>query len=76
MVPVTATTSRIENEVYRHKDATDEHFANINKFYHQVFAEDKALCDGAQKNLNAGVYVNGEYHPQKEKVMLNGPPPG
>ncbi len=68
MLPVTATTSKIENEVFRHKGATDEQFANINKFYHQVLEEDKTLCDGAQKNLNARVYVNGELHPQKEKV--------
>lgn len=68
MTPVTATTSKIENEVYRHKSATDEEFAKINAFYHQVLAEDKDLCDGSQRNINAGVYVNGEYHPEKEKV--------
>lgn len=68
MIPVTATTSKVENEVYRHKNATDEEFEKINAFYHQVLAEDKDLCDGSQKNINAGVYVNGEYHPEKEKV--------
>lgn len=68
MIPVTATTSKVENEVYRHKNATDEEFEKINAFYHQVLAEDKVLCDGSQRNINAGVYVNGEYHPEKEKV--------
>lgn len=68
MIPVTATTSKVENEVYRHKNATDEEFEKINAFYHQVLAEDKDLCDGSQRNINAGVYVNGEYHPEKEKV--------
>lgn len=68
MIPVTAVTSRIENEVYRHKNATNEEFAKINEFYHQVLAEDKELCEGAQRNINAGVYVNGEFHPDKEKV--------
>lgn len=71
MVPVTATTSKVENEVYRHKDATDDEFAKINDFYHQVLAEDKELCDGAQRNINSGVYVNGEFHPDKEKVWNN-----
>lgn len=68
MIPLTATTSKVENEVYRHKNATDEEFDKINAFYHQVLAEDKDLCDGSQKNVNAGVYVNGEFHPEKEKV--------
>lgn len=68
MIPVTATTSKVENEVYRHKNATNEEFEKINAFYHQVLAEDKDLCDGSQRNINAGVYVNGEYHPEKEKV--------
>lgn len=69
MIPVTATTSKIENEVYRHRDSTDEEFQNISDFYHQVLEEDKELCDGAQSNINGGVYINGEYHPEKEKVM-------
>lgn len=73
MIPVTATTSKIENEVYRHKNATDEEFANINDFYHQVLDEDKALCEGTQRNINAGVYVNGEFHPDKEKVSRKTP---
>lgn len=68
MIPVTATTSKVENEVYRPKNATDDEFEKINAFYHQVLAEDKDLCDGSQRNINGGVYVNGEYHPEKEKV--------
>ncbi|KAL1297506.1 hypothetical protein AAFC00_005024 [Neodothiora populina] len=66
MLPVTATTSKIEYEVYRHKNATDEEFANINAFYKQVLEEDKDLCTAAQENLNSGVFVNGELHPDKE----------
>lgn len=70
MIPITSTTSKIENEIYRHKNATDEEFAKINDFYHQVLDEDKGLCDGAQQNINGGVYVNGEFHPDKEKVHI------
>ncbi|KAH7020700.1 Rieske [2Fe-2S] iron-sulfur domain-containing protein [Microdochium trichocladiopsis] len=70
MLPVTATTSRVENEVFRHKNATDKQFEDINKFYHQVLSEDKDLCDGAQKNMNAGVLVAGELHPEKERGPL------
>ncbi|KAJ6020869.1 monooxygenase [Penicillium herquei] len=67
MVPLTATTSKVENEVYRHKDATDEEFENINAFYRQVLDEDKELCVGTQENLNGGLFTNGELHPNKEK---------
>lgn len=73
MIPVTATTSKIENEVYRHTAATDEEFQKINEFYHQVLEEDKDLCEGSQKNINAGVHINGEYHPDKEKVIPDSP---
>lgn len=33
-------------------------------------SEDKYLCSNAQKNLNAGVFVNGEMHPELEKGPL------
>lgn len=71
MIPVSETTSRIENEVYRHKNATDEKFKALCDFYTQVLEEDKELCEGAQANLSGGVYVTGELHPQKEKGPLH-----
>ncbi|OJD34067.1 cytochrome p450 oxidoreductase [Diplodia corticola] len=71
MIPVSATTTRIENEVYRHRNATDKEFNDLCDFYKQVLEEDKELCVGAQRNLNAGVYVNGEFHPDKEKGPLH-----
>jgi len=70
MLPLTATTSKIEFEVYRHKNATDDQFANMNIFYETIMEEDKHLCNAAQANLSAGVFVNGELHPDKEKVGL------
>ena len=33
-------------------------------------SEDKFLCDNAQKNISAGVFVNGELHPRMEKGPL------
>jgi hypothetical protein len=70
MIPVSATKSKVENEVYRHKDSTDKEFDDINAFYRQVLNEDKELCEGAQRNLGAGVFVNGELHPNKENVRI------
>ncbi|KAB8274950.1 hypothetical protein BDV30DRAFT_225561 [Aspergillus minisclerotigenes] len=71
MIPISATKSKIENEVYRHRDATDKEFDDINAFYRQVLDEDKELCVGAQGNLGAGVFVNGELHPDKEKGPIH-----
>ena len=70
MFPITATTSKIEYEVFRHNNAGDEEFEAINAFYRQVLDEDKDLCEAAQENLNAGIYTNGELHPDKESVSL------
>ncbi|KAL4975290.1 hypothetical protein BDW66DRAFT_160597 [Aspergillus desertorum] len=56
MIPVTATTSKIENE-----------FNAILAFYRQVLDEDRELCEGVQQSLRTGVFMNGELHPEKEK---------
>lgn len=42
----------------------------INAMYKRIMSEDKYLCDETQKNLNAGVFVNGELHPRMEKGPL------
>jgi hypothetical protein len=60
----------MEYEVYRHKDATDEAFNYIWDTFKQVLTEDKDLCNAAQKNLNAGIFLNGELHPRVEKGPL------
>lgn len=58
----------MEYEVYRHKDATDEEFTRVSDTFKQVLKEDKDLCNAAQKNLNASIFIKGELHPQAEKV--------
>jgi hypothetical protein len=68
MVPTSPTTSKIENEVYRHKNAPDKEFEAICDFYRQVLEEDKDLCEGAQRNMDANVFTSGELHPDKERV--------
>jgi hypothetical protein len=69
-VPTSATTCSMEYEVYRHVDASDEDFEYIDSFFKRVLDEDKHLCNNAQKNLNAGVFINGELHPQLESAPL------
>ena len=63
-------TSAMYYEVYRNKNSPDEDFKVIADTYARVMAEDKVLCDRAQKNLNAGVFMNGQMHPQHEKGPL------
>ena len=60
----------MEYEVYRHKDATDEEFEHIDSFFKRVLGEDKYLCDEVQKNLDAGVFINGELHPDLESAPI------
>jgi hypothetical protein len=60
----------MEYEVYRHKNASDKDFEYIDAFFKRVLDEDKHLCNAAQKNLNAGVFVNGQLHPELESAPL------
>lgn len=57
-------------EVYRNKNSGDEDFNVISDMYKRIMSEDKYLCSKAQKNINAGVFVNGEMHPRMEKGPL------
>lgn len=57
-------------EVYRNKSSSDADFTRIDGIYKRVMAEDKYLCDLTQKNLNTGVFVNGELHPKMEMGPL------
>lgn len=62
---------RNEYEVYRHKNATDEEFTEMCKFFKQVESEDKDLCDAAQVNLNVGNYSSGKLEPASERGVLH-----
>ena len=69
-IPISAAQCLMEYEVFRHNDATDEQFHEIDAFFKQVLKEDKDLCNNAQRNLNAGIFMNGQLHPRNEKVRL------
>ncbi|CAH0022427.1 unnamed protein product [Clonostachys rhizophaga] len=69
-VPTSYTHCSMEYEVYRHKNASDEDFKTIDEMFKRILNEDKWLCNNAQKNLNAGVFVNGEMHPRMEQGPL------
>lgn len=69
--PISPTKSVMRYEVYRHKNASDEAFNLISDMYKRIMSEDKYLCINSQKNLNAGVFINGELHPEMEKGPLH-----
>ncbi|KAF2186008.1 ISP domain-containing protein [Zopfia rhizophila CBS 207.26] len=69
-VPSGPTSSSMRYEVFRNKNSSEEDFQLINQMYKRIMSEDKVLCDLAQKNLNAGVFINGEMHPRMEKGPL------
>ncbi|KAJ8105645.1 hypothetical protein OPT61_g10051 [Boeremia exigua] len=57
-------------EVWRNKHASDEEFESVNSNFKKIMTEDKALCERAQRNMNSGVFVNGEMHPRLESGPL------
>ncbi|XWW92648.1 hypothetical protein V2A60_000573 [Cordyceps javanica] len=69
-VPISAAQTHMEYEVYRSTDATEAAFTEISEFFKNIMMEDKELCNGAQKNLNGGIFLNGELHPRAEKGPL------
>lgn len=69
VIPISATQTSMEYEVYRHKDSTDEEFTHLSDFFKQVMKEDKDLCNATQHNLESGIFLSGELHPRVEKVF-------
>ncbi|KEF60715.1 uncharacterized protein A1O9_02276 [Exophiala aquamarina CBS 119918] len=65
-VPISSTESSMEYEVYRKIDGDPVEFDKVDRLFKRVLAEDKWLCNETQKNLAAGVYVNGPLHPAYE----------
>lgn len=57
-------------EIFRSQSCSDEDFDAISKAYKRMTAEDKDVCIAAQKSLNDGTVVNGEFHPQMANTPL------
>lgn len=69
-LPLGPSKSSMQYQIFRNKNSTDEQFHLIADMYARVVSEDKVLCELAQRNLNAGIFVNGELHPRLEKGPL------
>jgi hypothetical protein len=65
----------MEYEVYRNSrlcpTSDSKAFTDCDAFFKQVEAEDKALNDAAQTNLNTGTYSTGKLHPSQERGVLH-----
>lgn len=70
-VPTSANHSAMHYQIFRNKNSSDEDFHLIADMYARVVSEDKDLCIGAQRNLEAGVFVSGELHPRLEHGPLS-----
>lgn len=66
--PITVTT---EYEVYRNPASPNEAFDRAAEFFESIELEDYDLMNGVQKNLNAGVFVNGPLHSAREGAILH-----
>ena len=69
-LPISPTRSSMHYQIFRNKNSTEAEFNLIAQMYHRIVGEDKELCELAQRNLNAGIFVNGELHPRLEKGPL------
>lgn len=69
-LPKGPSKSAMQYQIFRNKNSTDEQFNLIANLYAKVVSEDKGLCEAAQRNLNAGIFINGEMHPRLEKGPL------
>lgn len=69
-LPRSQDSSQMAYEIYRNRNSSDEDFKLISDMYARVMGEDKVLCSNAQKNLDRGVFTNGQLHPKYEKAPL------
>jgi hypothetical protein len=70
-VPTSATHSSMHYQIFRNRNSSSEDFHLVADMYARVVSEDKDLCIGAQRNLEAGVFISGELHPRLEHGPLS-----
>lgn len=70
-LPQSAHKTKMHYQIFRNKSAKQELFDLINVLYKQVMDEDKGLACGVQKNMERGLFVNGQMHPRVESAALH-----
>ena len=69
-VPISATRTSMQYEIYRHSNCADASFQETDQFMKQIENEDREICTRVQKNLNSGVYDIGPLHSHREKASV------
>lgn len=69
-LPLGPSSSSMQYQIFRNKNSSEKDFRLIADMYARVVSEDKGLCELVQRNLNAGIFSNGELHPRLEKGPL------
>lgn len=70
-LPQSAHKTKMHYQIFRNKNAKQELFDLINVLYKQVMDEDKGLACGVQKNMERGLFINGQMHPRVESSALH-----
>lgn len=70
-LPQSPNTTKMHYQIFRNINAKQEHFDLINDLYKQVMNEDKGLAAGVQKNLERGLFINGQLNPRVESAVLH-----
>ena len=70
-LPQSVNKTTMHYQIFRHKAASQELFDKINVLYKQVMNEDKGLASAVQKNMERGIFVNGQIHPRVESAALH-----
>lgn len=69
-IPTGPASSSMHYQIFKNRTSSEEDFRMVADLYHRVVSEDKDLCAGSQKNLNAGIFVSGNLHPRLEHGPL------
>ncbi|PIG82808.1 hypothetical protein AARAC_003109 [Aspergillus arachidicola] len=70
-LPQSVSRTKMHYQIFRNKNAKPELFEKINTLYKQVMNEDKGLACGVQKNMERGLFVNGQMHPRVESAVVH-----
>ncbi|KAH7325227.1 hypothetical protein B0J17DRAFT_723245 [Rhizoctonia solani] len=70
VIPLSATQTKMEYDVFKRKSVSMEELKEYMEFYEQVEEEDYLLCVATQRGLNTGIYSRGVLHPNNENGVL------
>lgn len=70
-LPQAADKTKMHYQIFKNKNSPQHLFDFINNLYKQVMSEDKGLAVNVQKNMQRGLFVNGQMHPRVESAALH-----